>query len=243
MTDGAEDHSTPEPPASPGPSRSDRSAGRVIGIVFAGIGGLIGLLLLVLGIGVLIAYGFGREDGFLTADGQRLESPTYAITAEDIDLGVDEVDWAPDAILGEVRIRVEGSVPVFVGIAPDAAVDRYLGRVARDELIDLDGDEPELDRRRGGAPPTPPGEQGLWVARAEGPGEQDLTWDAEFGRWTAVVMRADARRGIDVEADVGVKAGWVIWAGLGALVIGLLMTAGAIVVIVLIGRRPSPTAS
>ena len=52
-------------------------------------------------------------------------------------------------------------------------------------------------------------------------------------------MNADAARGIDVEADAGVKLGWVIWAGLGMFVVGLLMSAGAIVVILLIGRRAS----
>lgn len=50
-------------------------------------------------------------------------------------------------------------------------------------------------------------------------------------------MNADAARGIDVEADAGIKLGWAIRAGLGMLVIGLPMTVGA--VIVLVGRRAS----
>jgi hypothetical protein len=50
-------------------------------------------------------------------------------------------------------------------------------------------------------------------------------------------MNADAARGIDVEADVGVKLDWAIWAGLGMFVVGLLMTVGAVIVILLIGRR------
>ena len=52
-------------------------------------------------------------------------------------------------------------------------------------------------------------------------------------------MNADAARGIHVEADAGVKLDWVIWAGLGTFVIGLLMTVGAVIVILLIGRRAS----
>jgi hypothetical protein len=109
---------------------------------------------------------------------------------------VDEVDWAPDAVLGDVRVQVDGGdKPVFVGIGSDDDVDRYLGDVARDELIEFDGDNPEFDLHEGSAPRTPPGEQDFWVAEAEGSGEQALTWDAEFGRWTAVVMNADAARG------------------------------------------------
>ena len=59
----------------------------------------------------------------------------------------------------------------------------------------------------------------------------------QFGRWTAVVMNADAARGIDVEADAEVKLDWAIWVGLGMFVVGLFLTAGAVIVILLIGRR------
>ncbi|HZB36293.1 MAG TPA: hypothetical protein VE440_09520, partial [Gaiellaceae bacterium] len=104
-----------------------------------------------------------------------------------------------------------------------------------------DGDEPEFDPHEGSAPRAPPGDQDFWVAESQGSGEQALRWDAEFGRWTAVVMNADAARGIDVEADVGVKLDWAIWPGLGMFVVGLLMTVGAVIVILLIGRRASGT--
>ena len=240
MTDGAEQPSASNTAASPARPGSSWTAGRVIGMVFASIGGLIGLALLVAGIAVLAAYAFGRDDdGYFNSDRKQLESATYAILTEDIDLGTDEVDWAPDEILGNVRVQVEGDKPVFIGIGRDSDVERYLGDVGRDELIDFDGDDPQFDLHEGRAPRTPPGEQDIWVAESEGSGEQALTWDAEFGRWTAVVMNADASRGIDVEADAGVKLGWVIWAGLGMLAVGLMMTAGAVVVILLIGRGAS----
>jgi hypothetical protein len=236
VTDG-EQASTSDTAAGPAPPRSNWTASRVIGMVFASIGGLIGLALLVGGIAVLAAYLFDRDDGYFSSDRRQLESATYAITSEDIDLRIDEIDWAPDEILGDVRVRVEGQEPVFVGIGRDSDVDRYLGDVARDELVDFDGDEPEFERHAGGAPRAPPGEQGFWVAESEGSVEQTLTWDAEFGRWTVVVMNADAVRGIDVEADAGVKLDWAIWAGLGMFVVGLLMSVGAVAVILLIGRR------
>jgi hypothetical protein len=52
-------------------------------------------------------------------------------------------------------------------------------------------------------------------------------------------MNADTARGIDVEADAGVKLDWAIWAGLGMFVVGLLISVGAVVVLLLVGRRAS----
>jgi len=209
-------------------------------MVFTGLGGLIGLALLVAGVTVLAVYAFGRDDdGYFNTDRQHLESASYAITSERIDLGADEVDWAPHGILGHIRVQVESDRPLFVGIGSDSDVDRYLDGVAHDELVDFHGDRPVFDVQQGRAPRTPPEAQDFWVAEAEGPGEQSLVWDAEFGRWTAVVMNADANRGVDVEADVGVKLGWAIWVGLGLLLVGLLMSAGAVIVILLIGRSAS----
>jgi hypothetical protein len=240
MTEGGEQRRPSNTAASAARPRSHWTVSRVIGIVFAGIGGLIGLALLAGGIAVLAAFAFSRDDdGYFKSDRQQLASSTYAIATEDIDLGADEVDWAPDGILGNIRVQVESEKPVFVGIGPDDDVDRYLGDVAHDELIDFDGDDPDFEPHEGRAPRTPPGDQDFWVAESEGSGEQTLTWDAEFGRWTAVVMNADAAQGIDVEADVGVKLDWAIWAGLGAFALGLLMTVGAAIVILLIGRRSS----
>jgi hypothetical protein len=239
MTDSGEQASASSTATSPTRPPSKWTAGRVIGMIFATIGGVIGLALLVGGIAVLAAYAFGRDDGYFNSDRKQLQSATYAITTESIDLGADEFDWAPEKILGKVRVQVEGDKPVFVGIGPDADVDRYLGNVAHDELVDFHGGRSEFDLYRGGAPRTPPSRQNFWVAYAEGSGEQALTWDAEFGRWTVVVMNADAARGINVKADAGIKLAWAIWAGLGMFVVGLLMSVGAVVVILLIGRRAS----
>ena len=239
MVDSGEQRSTSNTAADPAGPRSNWTAGRVIGTVFASIGGLIGLALLVGGIAVLAAYAFGRDDGYFNSDRKPLRSATYAITTENIDLGADEFDWAPEKILGKVRLQVQANKPVFVGIGSDADVNRYLGNVAHDELIDFHSGHSEFDLHQGRAPRTPPGKQNFWVAETEGSGEQALTWDAEFGRWTAVVMNADAARGIDVKADAGIKLAWAIWAGLGMFVVGLLMSVGAVVVILLIGRRAS----
>ena len=232
----------PESTPAPEPERrvSNWTAGRVIGMIFTSIGGLIGLVLLIGGIAVLALYAFARDDdGYFTSDQERLESTAFAVTTDDIDLGAAPADWAPDDVLGNVRIRVEGTKPVFVGIGSDADVSRYLSGVGYDELTDFDHGDPQFDLHSGGAPPGRPGDEDFWEAQAEGAGEQTLNWDADFGRWTALVMNADASRGVNVEADAGLKLDWAVWAGLGLFVVGLLMTTGAVVIVLLIGRRAS----
>src|SRR4051794_7734907 len=121
MTESGKPPSPSETAGSPDRPRSNWTAGRVIGMVFTSIGGLIGLALLLGGIAVLAAYAFGRDDGYFNSDRKQLDSPTYAITTENIDLGADEFDWAPEKILGKVRVQAEGNKPVFVGIGSDAA--------------------------------------------------------------------------------------------------------------------------
>lgn len=238
MTESDEQRSTADVDA--GEARSRWTPGRIVATVFSSIGGLIGLALLLGGIAILLAYAFGRDDdGYFTTDRTQLESATFAISTEDIDLGRDELDWAPDRLLGTLRLQVDSKGPVFVGIGRDGDVDRYLSDVAHDELIGFDGNQPVFDLLQGGAPSTAPGKQDFWAARSQGLGEQTLTWDAEFGRWTAVVMNDDAGRGIDVSADVGVKLDWAIWVGLGLFVVGLLMTVGATVAILLISQSAS----
>jgi hypothetical protein len=238
MPDGDDRSSTAETAPATAEARSHWTAGRVIGLIFTSIGGLIGLALLLGGLAVMAAYAFGRDDdGYFSTDPKQLQSPAFAVTSEEIDLG--EADWAPDEILGDIRIQVDSEGPVFVGIGADEDVDAYLGGVASDELTGFDGDDPEFSQHPGRAPATPPGAQNFWAAWAAGSGEQSLTWDADFGSWTAVLMNADGGPGVDVEAEAGIKLDWAIWAGLGMFVTGLLLTGGAVVVIVLIGRRAS----
>ena len=225
-------------------SRESWSNGRIVAMVFACLAGLIGLTFLAGGFIAVGAHLLARDDdGYYTSDEVTLESRSYAIRTEEIDLGADDVDWAPEEILGNVRIRVTSETPVFVGIGPDGAVAAYLRGVGQDELTDLDDDPPDLTATPGGAPRRPPGDLRFWVAQASGAGEQELNWDADFGRWSAVVMNADGSRGIDVEADAGVKIGWVVWVGLGLLIVGAIIDGAAIALILLITRGAQRKAS
>jgi hypothetical protein len=225
-------------------------------IVLTVVGALLVVIALVLGAigGVLVwAHATQRDaDGYFTSDTGRIETLGHAITSEEIDLGARPGAGDRDVDLGDlaaVRLTAAPTTdePVFVGIGPERDVARYLDDVAHAEITDLDLDPFRVTYRftAGGAPEEPPGDEGFWVASADGPGLQTLEWDLQSGRWTVVVMNADGSAGVGVEASAGVKADWVLPAGIGLLVgAAVLAIVGATLLVVGaagLGRRvPAP---
>ena len=212
--------------------------GRIVALV-------IGVVLILPGIGAMfggsalgLAYAFGRDDaGFIEASIDRLETPTVAITAEDIDLTADpgDPDEFFDVVDADVRLRVTGASSeqeVFVGVGPEAEVDLYLSGVAHDEIRRLDEDGPVFRSRDGGDDIDAPTDQSFWVVSASGRGTQELVWEAESGRWAAVLMNADGSPAVAADVDVGVKAGIVLPLAIGLMVFGFLLTVGSVALIV-----------
>ena len=78
----------------------------------------------------------------------------------------------------------------------------------------------------------------FWVASASGPGRQTVDWDVEGGHWSVVTMNADGYRRVVVDADVGAKVGWFLWAALGLFVAGLGLAVGGGPMIAMAARRP-----
>ncbi|MGI9614988.1 MAG: DUF4389 domain-containing protein [Acidimicrobiales bacterium] len=213
---------------------------------------VIGCLLVLPGIALLaggstlaLGYVLGRDDdGFVEVSLDRLESSTVAITAEDLDLtaGPGSPDRVWDGLDVDVRLQAtssNGEDPLFIGIASETEVDAYLAGFAHDEIEDVDDDLTAQYRTRAGALDIgPPTEEGFWTASASGSGTQQLLWEATEGRWAVVLMNADGSPGLAVDTDVGVKAGFI-----GPLVaillgIGLLLTVGAVALIVAGANRP-----
>jgi hypothetical protein len=60
----------------------------------------------------------------------------------------------------------------------------------------------------------------------------------EGGQWSVVAMNAGGGRRVVLDADVGAKLGWLLEVGIGLLVAGFLLMAGALVLIVLAARGP-----
>jgi hypothetical protein len=219
---------------------SNWSGGRIVGMVFTSIGALIGITLLFCGLALVAVYAFARDDdGFLTTDREQLRSGGYAITTDEINL--DFVEDLPDDVLGTLRVNAEGigGRPLFIGIGPSDDVDRYLGRVAHSELTDFRHHGPVYTEIPGGRPASPPAAQGFWVAQSQGIGDQQIDWDPEDGVWTVAAMNAAGARGVDVQAEIGAKLDWLIWLGVGFTVVGLVLSVGGAIVILLIGRGAS----
>ena len=215
------------------------TAGKVVLIVVGVITGIIAFGLLVGGCVLLPVDQTQRDDdGFLMSPSQDLASPTYAIVSESADLDTDGAEWALDTFLGTVRIRSESERPVFVGLAPAADVDRYLEGVEHDVVDDLDSSgDPEYDRRSGGAPSSPPGDETFWTETATGAGEQTLDWEPQDGTWRVVVMNEDASRGVGSDMSIGAELDAVFWIGLGLLGLGVLFAAASALAITGAVRR------
>ncbi len=228
-------------PSSPPPSGSNWTGGRIAGLVFASLAGLVGMCLLLAGIVLFVVHGVTREDGFYTSGRELLRSPSYAITTERIVLEPGTADDVPDGMLGDLRVQAEsaGAKPVFIGIGPTADVDGYLDGVAKARFVDFRHGRAVLQETPGGAPPTAPGEQRFWAASAEGTGEQQVDWDPDDGVWTVAVLNADGSRGIAVDADIGAEVPALIWIALGLTVVGLIVTVAAVLLILHVGRRAS----
>jgi len=243
MTSQTESPQTSEPASEqpPGKPAPKSGAGRTIGLVLSSGMLLVGVLILIGGLAVIAAHAFVRDDdGFYTSGNEALESDSYAILTEDIDLSDRAADWAPDEVLGDLRFRAEDEAggEVFLGIARTGDLEGYLDGVARAEVTGFNGD-PRYDELPGRAPEGPPAAESFWAAQSQGSGEQAVQWEAESGNWTAVVMNADGARGIAVEADAGVQISWLLWVGIGLAIVGMAVTGGAVALIAHLRRGPA----
>ncbi len=212
---------------------------------------IVGCLLLLPGIGLLLGggglglgYAFGRDDAGYFNLTVPLQSSTAAITAPSpivtTDLGTPV--WMTDALRTDIRLRVtatDGQRPVFAGVGPAGQVQAYLAGISHDEVATLTNGRPTLRTDSGTTAATAPAEQGFWTASSTGTGARQLDFTAPDGPWTMVVMNADGAAGISAAAVFEVKAPFLLPLAVLLLGLGLIVTAGAIVLIVVgaSGRR------
>jgi hypothetical protein len=248
------------PPAPPGaapiagerPAPGPRGAGSIIAIVVGALIALVSLGLLTGG-GVLLWVDRTQRDsaGFATTPTEEFTTASAAVVSEDVDFRVEGPGYLyPSRILGDTRLRAtaQNGKEIFIGIAPSRDADRYLVAPYAEVSNFFEGDIKQ--REPGNSPEAmgPPIEEDFWEASATGDGTQELVWDVGNGRWTIVVMNADASPGVAVEADLGAELPALPWVAIGLLIAGLVLATIATALIVYgtrhgRSRAPAPSPS
>lgn len=230
-------------PASTGPDRPAEQirrwgAGRAIAAACASLGVVIGVVAFAAGVtGIVLDQTQRDANGYIMTAPTGYSSSTYAIVSAGYRAGTAEGS-VPRDLLGTVRVRVSASVPVFIGIGPQHAVDAYLSGVARAEGATLAGNR-VLTVQRGRAPSAPPTTERFWVARTAGSGTHTLSWAPRRGDWRVVLMNADGSRGVQTTVSIGARLPHLLpisVAVLGAGILLLLTGAGAVHLAVRGGR-------
>jgi len=223
---------TPPRSAAPAPPRSRWDTARILLVVFGSLATLLAIVLLGAGGTLLWANSQKDADGYFTTAQHRFASHSYAIVSDDLDLGQDGPDWIfEQGRLGTIRIAGAGTQgPLFVGIASKADAEAYLEGVPHAVVTHVSVDPFRVDYRPvpgGERQPKDPGSQQIWAAFSTGP-TVTMKWDVDSGNWVAVLMNADASRGIAADLSFGARVGWLVWLIVGLLIAGLLvLTAGA----------------
>lgn len=182
------------------------------------------------------------DDGYFDATIE-LATETAAITAEDLDFLAEpgSPDWIVDTLDVDVRLRATAEASaneLFIGIAREADIDGYLAGVAHAEVRDVDGQDPIYRLREGNQAASPPDRQDFWVTSASGVGSQEIFWEAQSGRWAAVVMNADGSPGVVANVNVGARSGIVVALSVALLAIGTALTVASTALIVAGARSP-----
>ena len=198
----------------------------------------IGVTLVVLGlfatVGGVALVSLVGADGSIGLDPTRLIGSGYAITLPQVD-----VPSLPDG--QHVRLDVslqQGDRPMFLGIGPTADVNAYLRGVPIDviEQIDQPG-AASTSPVIGDAQPAAPQTQPFWAITATGDAPS-ISWTAQPGEWTLVVMATPPHRTLDVTATGSVTSPILGPLGFVLLAIAIAVLGAGAWMIVRAARRP-----
>jgi hypothetical protein len=230
-----------EPPV---PARAPSAAGPVFALIA-------GVLLLApatgLGIGgsLLLALDSGRDrEGYVTSPAVSLSTTTAALTAENLEIAGAGVWTGNLAGVGGLRVTATSPAdrPIFVGIAPQSAVDSWLAGTAHDEFVGVTGNAARYDRATGVTRAVAdPAAQPFWLVSGTGTGVATLQWTVVDGDFAVVVANADGSPGVAVEARGAIQVPRLAALGGGLLAAGIVLGLIAVGLIVLggvgLGRR------
>lgn len=190
------------------------------------------------------------DDGYFRYTLNRVESDGVAVAATN--LWLDEADgdapWVFDWLDVDLRLRVEGvgeTDEVFIGVARTAEVEQYIDGAAWSVVVELDGRTAVTEDVAGATIVVPPADVDIWTHSADGSGLVELAWPARDGDWSIVVMNTDGESGVSAEVELGARSGRVTPIAVTLIIVGGLLTVGAVVLVVVgaRGRRSDDTTS
>jgi hypothetical protein len=187
---------------------------------------------------------FKRDSaGYFTGSTHRIANGSYAVTQDGVD--IDSLpNWANNGKLARLRIAATSDTgrPLFVGIARERDANAYLAHVAHANLEDfaVSDSKQKYDSVSGRVRPERPASRHIWAASATGSGSTALKWKVREGRWSVVLMNADASKGVAADVKLGVNVSYLGWVSAGLLAAGGVLAAAAAYLIVRGSRRRPP---
>jgi hypothetical protein len=218
------DASEPPPTAPAERASVGWGAGRIAAAVLTSIGLLIALAVIAAGsTGIVLDRTQRDASGYLMTPARAYSTNTYAFVSASYRGGTSNDWFVARDLLGTVRIHVSATRPVFVGIAPESDVQRYLRNVARAQGSQFDARSADFEVRPGGPPSSPPAAERLWSASAIGAGGTTMSWTPRAGNWRIVLMNADGTRAVDADVSIGARLPHLLTIAIAALGGGILL--------------------
>jgi hypothetical protein len=199
-------------------------------------------------VGGAVALALPDDEGWIESPRVRVTSDAVALVGEDIDVELDPefvggrtlISW--EAIPARLEFDSRNDKEVFVGVARQADVDRYLDGVAIDR-VDLFSHHDNHRVVLGATEVVSPIDQDFWVASST---TGMLDWDVADGEWTVAVLNTDGTPGVDVAVTAAAKVPFLRGIGIGLIIFGVVgLALGATLVyfgVRQVPERPAPPA-
>src|SRR3954447_12726347 len=178
------------------PTTREPSSGR---LVAASLVGILALLLVAAG-GVGLWARLSSDGGYVLTGTHPYQTGGRAIVSHAMD-----VDEFPSWLVAKLRVKPPSDKPLFVGVAHQKDIDRYLAGVRHSTVEDVNFGPFEVDysSQAGTRAPNRPGQQTFWLDSSTGSGQQSVAWKVRNGSYRFVVMNADGSAGVHADAKVG----------------------------------------
>ncbi|MDV3220420.1 DUF4389 domain-containing protein [Intrasporangium sp.] len=212
---------------------------------------VIGILLLAPALGLMLGGGAigvyelaaRGDNGWHAVDIDRLESDGVAVTTREALIDFRGPAALVDWVDLDVRFRATpaSGEQAFIGVAPTADLAAYLGNATHDEIVTVTWNGETTYRSVAGttAAVAAPTAQDFWVARATGPGTQELIWTPESGTWSTAFLNASGEPGVAMTVQAAIRSGALLALAIGMVVLGVaLAVVGTILVIQAVRNQP-----